>query len=161
MQRKNPGKQQGPKGLHLGHLSPRCAGLLGSHTPSRGAEQLPASCVALIMSVMGRDMGACDSAGANQSKIMSFSHHHGLGLPSWPQCLPPPPHLMSRASSVSIFEMGQKAIESWVGIGEQRLMWLLGWTQDMNRGPSPSLPVSESQGLFRGSPGCPSPKPLI
>ena len=84
-------------------------------------------------------MGACDSAGANQGKIVSFGHQHGLGLPSWPQHLPPPPHPMSRASSVSILEMGQKAIESWTGIGDQWLkgMWLLGWTRDMNTGPPP------------------------
>ena len=50
MQGKNSGKQQGPKGLHLGSLSPHGAGLLGSHTLTGGAKQLPDPRVAPALS---------------------------------------------------------------------------------------------------------------
>lgn len=91
---------------------------------------------------------------------MSFHHQHGLGLPSEPPHTPPP-HSMSRASSVSILEVEQKGVESWTCTGQQWLrgMGLLGRTPDMDTKPPPSLPDAVSQGLLRGSPKCLSPKP--
>lgn len=69
-----------------------------AHQGSRAAPT-PSCCCCF-----GADMGASVSDGVNQGKTVSFSHQHGLGLPSWPQHLPPSLHSMSRASSVSISE---------------------------------------------------------
>lgn len=112
MQGKNLWEAAGPQSAAFGEL----VASLGSHALPGGADLCgaPASCRS-----WGETRGLATQLEPNAGKIASSGHQHGLELPSWPESLPPPPHPMSTASSVSILQMGQKAIESWPGTGEQ------------------------------------------